>query len=87
MGQSQSLAKYCTREHIKAEKTFSLMFFQDEFNNVVYPKQDTIEKKYKMERHKHVTATKNKDYKNMPYEEWTKMQERLIQEYDNDHKE
>ena len=63
------------------------MFFQSEFNNVVYPKQETIEKKYKMERHKHITAIKMKDYKSMPFEEWIELQERLIQEYDSCHKE
>ena len=63
------------------------MFFQDEFNNVVYPKQDTIEKKYKMERHKHITAIKIKDYKAMPFEEWTQLQEKLIEEYDTQYKE
>ena len=63
------------------------MFFQDMFTNVVFPKSETIEKKYKMERHKHITAIKMKDYKNMPFEEWTEMQERLIQGYDSYHKE
>jgi hypothetical protein len=31
-----------------------------------------------MERLKHITAIKKRDYKNMPFEEWTEMQERLI---------
>ena len=53
----------------------------------MYPKQETIEKKYKMERHKHITAVKMKDYKTMPFEEWTQLQERLIEEYDSQHKE
>ena len=59
------------------------MFFQSDFNNVVYPKQESIEKSYRMERHKHLTSIKIKEYKTMPFDEWTQLEERLIKEYDS----
>ena len=64
------------------------MFFQIEYDGVLYEQEDELRKKYELIRHRHFTELRrNEEFKKMTLKEFLKLRvEKLHAEFDRDNK-